>query len=120
MNRFQFVENPMAASGVRRLCEVIEVARSSFYAWLAGAPRRKVRAAADAILAANIRLQQDPALGCDRANGSPRITADVNEGTPVSEQVNHKRVARVTRGHPLRDPLMSAASPTSPSLTAPI
>ena len=44
MNRFQFVEDHKDAYGVKRLCEVIEIARSSFYAWLAAAPGRAARA----------------------------------------------------------------------------
>lgn len=41
MNRFQFVRDHKDAYGVKRLCEVIEIARSSFYAWLDAAPRRQ-------------------------------------------------------------------------------
>ena len=40
MNRFQFVEDHKDAYGVKRLCEVIQIARSSLYAWLAAAPGR--------------------------------------------------------------------------------
>lgn len=99
MNRFQFVEGHKDAYGVKRLCEVIEIARSSFYAWLAAAPGRAARAAADAALAARIRVLQDPQQGGDRASGAPRITADLNENAAESERVNHKRVARVMREH---------------------
>ena len=35
MSRFQFVEDHKHVWGVKRLCEVIDVARSSFYAWAA-------------------------------------------------------------------------------------
>ena len=101
MNRFQFVEDHKDAYGVKRLCEVVEIARSSFYAWLAAAPRRAAKAADDAALAARIRVLQDPAQGGDRAYGAPRITADLNDGVPASGRVNHKRVARVMREHQL-------------------
>ena len=101
MNRFQFVEDHKDAYGVKRLCEVIEIARSSFYAWLAAAPGRAARAADDARLAARIRVLQDPAQGGDRAYGAPRITADLNDGVPAAGRVNHKRVARVMREHAL-------------------
>lgn len=85
MNRFQFVEDHKDAYGVKRLCEVIEIGRSSYYAWLAAAPGRAARAADDAALADRIRVLQDPALGGDRAYGAPRITADLNDGvTPPS------------------------------------
>jgi transposase InsO family protein len=35
----------------------------------------------------------------DRALGAPRITAELNDGSPPSARVNHKRVARVMRAH---------------------
>ena len=101
MNRFQFVEDHKDAYGVKRLCEVVDVARSSFYAWLAAAPGRAAKAAADAALADRIRVLQDPAQGGDRAYGAPRVTADLNDGVPAAERVNHKRVARVMREHQL-------------------
>ena len=40
MNRFQFVEDHKDAWSVKRLCEVIEIGRSSFYAWVAAAGGR--------------------------------------------------------------------------------
>ncbi|WP_447587932.1 IS3 family transposase [Microbacterium lacticum] len=101
VNRFQFAQDHKDAYGVKRLCEVIEIARSSFYAWLAAAPGRAARAADDARLAARIRVLQDPAQGGDRAYGAPRITADLNDGVPAAGRVNHKRVARVMREHQL-------------------
>lgn len=101
MNRFQFVSDHKGAYGVKRLCEVIEIASSSFYAWLAAAPGRAAGAAADEALAARIRVLQDPQQGGDRASGAPRITADLNEGSAWGERVNHKRVARVMREHGL-------------------
>ncbi|MDF1480444.1 IS3 family transposase [Leifsonia sp. H3M29-4] len=97
VNRFQFVEDHKDAYGVKRLCEVVEIGRSSFYAWLAAAPGRAARAADDAALAARIRVLQDPAQGGDRAYGAPRITADLNDGVAPAGRVNHKRVARVMR-----------------------
>lgn len=78
-----------------RLCEVIEVSRSSFYAWRKAAPARHARAQADAELAARIKA----AHAKDKACGAPRITAELNDGAPPAERVNHKRVARVMREH---------------------
>lgn len=101
MNRFQFVADHKDAWGVKRLCEVVEIARSSFYAWCAAAPGRTARAAEDAALACRIRVLQDPAQGGDRAYGVPRITADLNDRVPAAERVNHKRVARVMREYDL-------------------
>ena len=76
MNRFQFVADHRDAFEVKRLCEIVDVARSSFYAWLAAAPARAVRASADAALAQRIRAIHDT----DRAQGVPRITAELNDG----------------------------------------
>ena len=47
MTRFQFVADHRHAFDVKRLCQTVEIARSSFYAWEAGAPARAVRQAAD-------------------------------------------------------------------------
>ena len=101
MNRFQFVEDHRGAYGVKGLCEIVEVARSSFYAWLAAAPTRTARSAAEAALAATIRALQDPTQGGDRAHGASRITADLNERVGRGERVNRKRVARVMRHYQL-------------------
>ena len=93
MNRFQFVADQRHAYEVKRLCEIVQVARSSFYAWLAAAPGRIARADADAALTERIRAIHDT----DTAQGVPRITAELNEGVPPGARVNHKRVARVMR-----------------------
>ena len=95
MSRFRFVADHRHAYGVKRLCEVLEIARSSFYAWLDGEPRRAERAAADAELAERIRVVHER----DKTQGAPRITAELNDGAPPVARVNHKRVARVMREH---------------------
>ncbi|AOD20926.1 integrase (plasmid) [Rhodococcus sp. p52] len=101
MSRFQFVADHQDAFEVKRLCEVIEIARSSYYAWVAAAPAREERARADAVLAEKIRVVQDPKQGGDRAYGAPRVTAELNDDKPEGERVNHKRVARVMKAHGL-------------------
>ena len=58
MSRFQFVADHRDAFEVKWLCEIVEVSRSSFYAWLDAAPARAERAAADAALAERIRTVQ--------------------------------------------------------------
>ena len=95
MDRFQFVADHQHAYMVKRLCAAVQVARSSFYAWVEAAPARAERAAADAELAERIRTVQDPKQGGDRAYGAPRVTADLNDGVPVAGRVNHKRVYRI-------------------------
>ncbi|GAA1790211.1 hypothetical protein GCM10009811_13850 [Nostocoides veronense] len=93
MSRFQFVADNSTTFEVKRLCELVEVTRSSFYAWLQAAPSREARAAADAALAERIRAVHED----DNTQGAPRITAELNDSTPAGERVNHKRVARVMR-----------------------
>ena len=94
MSRFQFVADHRDAFEVKWLCAVMAIARSSFYAWLGGAEGRAARAAADEALAARIRVVHD----ADNTYGAPRITAELNDGVPQDDRVNHKRVARVMRG----------------------
>ena len=91
MSRFQFVADNSATFEVKRLCELVEIERSSYYAWKAGAPARAVRAAADAELADRIRVIHT----ADNTVGAPRVTAELNDGAQPGERVNHKRVARV-------------------------
>ena len=94
MSRFQFVADHRDAFEVKWLCSVVEIARSSFYAWCAAADGRDARAAADEALAERIRRVHDE----DNTYGAPRITAELNDGVPDDDRVNHKRVARVMRG----------------------
>ena len=116
MSRFQFVADHRDTFEVKRLCEGVEVGRSSFYAWLAGADARAQRQADDDALAQRIRQVHQG----DRTYGAPRVTAELNDPTSplnttarpddVSDKtavptlvptpvppVNHKRVARVMR-----------------------
>ena len=55
----------------------------------------------------------------DNAYGAPRITAELNDGAPEDERVNHKRVARVMRGAGIvgyrRKPASRRACPTRPT-----
>ncbi|MDO8384376.1 MULTISPECIES: IS3 family transposase [Microbacterium] len=93
VNRFQFVEDLSATYPVKRLCQLVEITRSSFYAWRAGAAARRARAAEDDVLAGRIRAVHEG----DNTMGAPRITAELNDGAAPSERVNRKRVARVMR-----------------------
>ncbi len=91
MNRFQFVADHRSAFGVKRLCRVIGLARSSFYHWLRTAPQRAAREAADAGFAARIRAIHQDSAG---TYGAPRVTAELRD---AGEHVNGKKVARVMR-----------------------
>jgi hypothetical protein len=55
VSRFQFVADHQDTFEVKRLCQSVEVSRSSFYAWQGAAGARAERAAADEQLAGRIR-----------------------------------------------------------------
>jgi len=93
VTRFQFVADHQARYGVKRLCQILKIARSSFYYWKATAPARAARDANDAALAVRIRAVQ---AVTDRTYGAPRITAELQDDGLA---VNHKKVARVMRRH---------------------
>ncbi|AZS87875.1 transposase [Streptomyces griseoviridis] len=92
VNRFQCVADHQRRSGVRRLCSILGVSRSSFCCWRRTAANRAARQAADAQLAARIRAVHRES---DGTHGVPRITAGLRETN--GEAVNHKRVARIMR-----------------------
>jgi hypothetical protein len=98
VSRFQFVADHATTYAVKRLCELVQVQRSSYYAWRAAAPAREARGDADAALAQRIRAVHEQ----DNTYGAPRITAELNDGVPADERVNHKRVARVMREDGIR------------------
>jgi transposase InsO family protein len=86
-----FVEDHRDAYGVKRLCLVLGVNRSSYYKWLDSAEARAARERADRELAGRIRAVHGES---DGAYGSPRITAELRGNGLV---VNEKKVARVMR-----------------------
>ncbi|MFD7560776.1 IS3 family transposase [Streptomyces sp. NPDC059835] len=92
VNRCQFVDDHQRRHGVKRLCTILGLPRSSFYYWRRTASARAARQIAEAGLAARIRkVHQDS----DGTYGAPRITTELrDEGGPA---VNHKRVARIMR-----------------------
>ncbi|MFE1293094.1 IS3 family transposase [Streptomyces sp. NPDC058751] len=92
VNRFQCVADLQRRYGVKRLCSILGVSRSSFYYWRRTAADRAARQAADAQLAARIRAVHQES---DGTYGAPRITAELRETN--GEAVNHKRVARIMR-----------------------
>jgi transposase InsO family protein len=91
VNRFQFVADHSGAFGVKRLCAVIGLARSSFYHWLRTAGDRAAREEADAQFAAKIRVIHKDSAG---TYGAPRVTAELRD---AGVDVNRKKVARVMR-----------------------
>ncbi|MBT2479568.1 IS3 family transposase, partial [Streptomyces sp. ISL-94] len=91
VNRFQFVADHQRRYGVKRLCSILGVARSSFYYWSRTSADRAARQAADARLAARIQAVHRES---DGTYGVPRITAELRDD---GWRVNHKRIARVMR-----------------------
>ncbi len=91
MNRFQFVADHQRRYGVKRLCTILGIARSSFYYWRRTAADRAARQAADARLAARIQAVHRES---DGTYGVPRSTAELRDD---GERINHKRIARVMR-----------------------
>jgi transposase InsO family protein len=91
VNRFQFVVDHQTRYGVKRLCTIIGLARSSYYYWKATTDDRAARDAVDRALAGQIRQVH---AGSDGTYGAPRVTAELND---TGQHVNHKRVARVMR-----------------------
>lgn len=91
MNRFHFVSDHSDTYPVKRLCQVIDIARSSYYVWIGAADTRAARAAADVELAEKIHAVHAD----DNTYGRPRITAEINHGQPAGKRVNHKRIGRV-------------------------
>ncbi|MFJ8009529.1 IS3 family transposase [Streptomyces fagopyri] len=90
MNRFQFVADHQRRYGVKRLCTILGIARSSYY-WRVTAVDRVARQASDARLAARMRVVHRES---DGPYGVPRITAELRE---EGERINHERIARVMR-----------------------
>ncbi|MFD4612188.1 IS3 family transposase [Streptomyces sp. NPDC058440] len=91
VSRFQFVHDNRDAYGVKRLCQVMDLNRSSYYKWLAGSEARAIRQREDRLLAEEIREVHGESRG---AYGSPRVTAELRE---KGRRVNEKRVARIMR-----------------------
>ncbi|MFG1964572.1 IS3 family transposase [Nonomuraea sp. NPDC049028] len=89
-SRFRFI-SAHTTYGIARLCRVLNVGRSAFYAWRKREPVRQARAVEEARIVAKIRSFHADSGG---TNGSPRITADLRDD---GEIVNVKRVARLMR-----------------------
>jgi len=100
VNRFQFVDDHRDFYEVKRLCEVLKINRSSYYAWKSAAPARRQRLVADAVLGAQIKTTFNAENGC---YGAKRVTASINAsdgnsaGGVAVQRVNHKRTARLMR-----------------------
>lgn len=88
---YAFIEAEKTTYPVAFLCRLLKVARSSFYAWLAGAEARAGRQAAEEALAHEITVLH---IASKSTYGAPRIHAELRR---LGRKVNRKRVERVMR-----------------------
>jgi putative transposase len=88
VSRYRFTASEKAGHSVVRLCRLLRVAPSGYYAWKKRAPSG--RALANAALAARIRAVHERSRG---TYGSPRVHAELRAAGPVGR----KRVARLMR-----------------------
>ena len=89
MSRFRFVDDHSDTYPVKRLCELVEVSRSGYYAWRGRAPSARVQE--DARLRIEVAVSHSASR---RTYGSPRILRDLRE---EGHRVSRKRVARLMR-----------------------
>ncbi|AHD23399.1 transposase [Rhodococcus pyridinivorans SB3094] len=100
MTASKFVADHSDTYQVKRLCEIVELERSSYYAWKSAEPARAARTEADAQRADRIRAIHAQ----DNTSGAPRITAELNDSVAADEKVNHKRAVWVGLTHRDRAP----------------
>jgi transposase InsO family protein len=89
VSRFRFVEDHRDVYDVKRLCRVVEVSRSGFYAWSTRPP--SARAVADGELLEQIRRIHHDSR---RTYGAPRVHGQLQRR---KVRVGCKRVARLMR-----------------------
>ncbi|WP_330278833.1 IS3 family transposase [Streptomyces sp. NBC_00056] len=88
---YAFIEAEKTTHNVALLCRLLQVVRSSFYAWRAGEQARRAKQAADDALAHEITVLH---IASRRTYGVPRIHAGLRR---LGHRVNHKRIERVMR-----------------------
>ena len=89
--RWDFISDHRADFGVQRICRVLQVSRSGFYRWIAGAGARAEHQAAEAALVAEIREVHTAHKG---TYGVRRVHAELRG---FGHTVNRKRVERLMR-----------------------
>ena len=94
MSRFRLIEAEKAGHSVVRLCRLLGVSPSGYYAWRKRPP--SARAVADAALAATIREVHAASRG---TYGAPRVQAELADAHGV--RCGRKRVARLMRANEL-------------------
>jgi transposase InsO family protein len=88
---YRFIQAEEANHSVRRMCRVLEVSRSAYYAWREG--QTHLGGPSDAKLLVHIKAIHRRHKG---RYGSPRVTAELRD---QGFSVNRKRVARIMREH---------------------
>lgn len=89
--KFQFIAAHQDEFPVRRLCRVLGVSSSGYYAWRSRPPSR--RQSRDAVLLIEIRRIHQHSR---QTYGSPRIHAEL---CAQGQRCNHKRIERLMRQH---------------------
>jgi transposase InsO family protein len=90
---WDFVSAHAQMFGIKRICRVLEVSRSGYYRWIAGAEVRAARQADEDALVAEIRDIHTEHHG---NYGALRVHAELRG---FGHTVNRKRVARLMRKH---------------------
>lgn len=85
------MEEHRTSRDIQKMCSVLKVSRSGYYAWRNHAESR--RAQANELLLCEIRKAYDQNRGL---YGSPRITRELHS---FGISCNRKRVARIMRNH---------------------
>ena len=93
MIRFRFVDDHRHVHDVKRMCALVDVPRSSFYAWAAG-PSRAVMARADAEVELTVVIEQ-VWRDSRRTYGWPRVWGQLTRRRGIT--VSRRRVARIMR-----------------------
>lgn len=91
MSRFQFVDDHHTTHGVKRLCQVLGLNRSSFHRWRAGRDARRD------VGKALVKRMREYHQEFDGAIGVRRMTIELNE--KADQPINRKRVERLMRTH---------------------
>jgi transposase InsO family protein len=96
--RYRFISANAEKYKVKRLCRVLEVERSGYYAWCCGASVRAAREAADADLVEAIREAHAQSRG---SYGVRRVEVEINARREAAGAgpVNRKKVERLMREH---------------------
>jgi len=87
--RYRFIDAEKAGACIGRLCTLLGVSRSGYYAWKSRRPSRRQRE--DAALLARIRAEFETS---HRSYGRPRMVEELRE---LGFAVGHRRVGRLMR-----------------------